>query len=55
MDYKWYLDIMLKLIRIAGDFVSEEVRIDLDELRKENDSFVLLGLVSCYSSRCQSK
>ncbi|CAF0860690.1 unnamed protein product [Didymodactylos carnosus] len=25
VDYKWYLDIMLKLIRIAGDFVSEEV------------------------------
>ncbi|CAF3456951.1 unnamed protein product [Rotaria sp. Silwood1] len=25
IDYKWYLDIMLKLIRIAGDFVSEEV------------------------------
>ncbi len=27
VDYKWYLDIMLKLIRIAGDFVSEEVMI----------------------------
>jgi hypothetical protein len=27
IDYKWYLDIMLKLIRIAGDFVSEEVKI----------------------------
>jgi AP-2 complex subunit alpha len=26
VDYKWYLDVMLKLIRIAGDFVSEEVR-----------------------------
>jgi AP-2 complex subunit alpha len=25
VDYKWYLDVMLKLIRIAGDFVSEEV------------------------------
>ncbi|CAF4690086.1 unnamed protein product [Rotaria sp. Silwood1] len=25
IDYKWYLDVMLKLIRIAGDFVSEEV------------------------------
>jgi len=25
VDYKWYLDIMLKLIRIAGDFVSEEI------------------------------
>jgi AP-2 complex subunit alpha len=26
VDYKWYLDVMLKLIRIAGDFVSEEVK-----------------------------
>ncbi|CAF0857773.1 unnamed protein product [Adineta ricciae] len=25
VDYSWYLDVMLKLIRIAGDFVSEEV------------------------------
>ncbi len=30
VDYKWYLDIMLKLIRIAGDFVSEEVLIGID-------------------------
>jgi AP-2 complex subunit alpha len=25
VDYKWYVDIMLNLIRIAGDYVSEEV------------------------------
>ena len=25
VDYKWYLDVMMKLIGIAGDFVSEEV------------------------------
>jgi AP-2 complex subunit alpha len=31
VDYKWYLDIMLKLIRIAGDFVSEEVGVHRSE------------------------
>jgi len=25
VDYSWYVDIILNLIRIAGDFVSEEV------------------------------
>lgn len=25
VDYTWYVDIMLNLIRIAGDYVSEEV------------------------------
>ena len=25
VDYTWYVDIILNLIRIAGDFVSEEV------------------------------
>ena len=25
IDYTWYVDIILNLIRIAGDFVSEEV------------------------------
>ncbi|CAF0755718.1 unnamed protein product [Didymodactylos carnosus] len=34
IDYKWYLDIMLKLIRIAGDFVSEEVIYDRAEKGK---------------------
>lgn len=24
-DYTWYVDVILKLIRIAGDYVSEEV------------------------------
>jgi AP-2 complex subunit alpha len=24
-DYTWYVDIMLKLIRLAGDFVTQEV------------------------------
>lgn len=24
-DYTWYVDIILKLIRLAGDYVSEEV------------------------------
>ena len=26
VDYKWYVDTILNLIRIAGDYVSEEVR-----------------------------
>ena len=26
-DYKWYVDVILNLIRLAGDYVSEEVRI----------------------------
>ena len=25
-DYKWYVDVILNLIRLAGDYVSEEVR-----------------------------
>jgi hypothetical protein len=24
-DYKWYVDVILNLIRLAGDYVSEEV------------------------------
>ena len=24
-DYNWYVDVMLKLIRLAGDFVTQEV------------------------------
>lgn len=24
-DYTWYVDVILKLIRVAGDYVSEEV------------------------------
>ena len=24
-DYTWYVDVILNLIRVAGDFVSEEV------------------------------
>ena len=27
VDYKWYVDTILNLIRIAGDYVSEEVRL----------------------------
>lgn len=30
-DYSWYVDVILNLIRIAGDYVSEEV-IDLESL-----------------------
>ena len=26
VDYTWYVDTILNLIRIAGDYVSEEVR-----------------------------
>ena len=29
VDYTWYVDTILNLIRIAGDYVSEEVRICL--------------------------
>ena len=25
-DYKWYVDVILNLIRLAGDYVSEEVK-----------------------------
>ena len=25
-DYKWYVDVILNLIRLAGDYVSEEVQ-----------------------------
>ena len=27
IDYTWYVDVILNLIRIAGDYVSEEVRV----------------------------
>ena len=27
-DYKWYVDVILNLIRLAGDYVSEEVPTD---------------------------
>ena len=27
VDYSWYVDTILNLIRLAGDFVSEEVAI----------------------------
>ena len=27
VDYTWYVDVILNLIRIAGDYVSEEVSI----------------------------
>ena len=26
IDYTWYVDVILNLIRMAGDYVSEEVR-----------------------------
>lgn len=26
-DYEWYVDTILSLIRVAGDYVSEEVKI----------------------------
>ena len=26
-DYKWYVDVILNLIRLAGDYVSEEVSV----------------------------
>lgn len=29
-DYTWYVDVILNLIRIAGDYVSEEVSSKLD-------------------------
>ena len=29
VDYTWYVDVILNLIRIAGDYVSEEVSIHL--------------------------
>jgi len=41
VDYKWYLDIMLKLIRLAGDFVSEEVNRSIDlKIRKAKMYFI---------------
>ena len=41
VDYKWYLDVMLKLIRIAGDFVSEEVNRSIDlKIRKAKMYFI---------------
>ena len=30
VDYTWYVDVILNLIRIAGDYVSEEVSCWLD-------------------------
>ena len=35
-DYKWYVDVILNLIRLAGDYVSEEVKYILKE---NNDLF----------------
>ena len=26
-DYKWYVDVVLNLIRIAGDYIADEVRL----------------------------
>ena len=37
-DYKWYVDVILNLIRLAGDYVSEEVC-------PVNMSFTLLPLL----------
>ena len=47
VDYKWYLDVMLKLIRIAGDFVSEEVISDCNVLFCLNKTFfkIRFGIV----------
>ena len=33
-DYKWYVDVILNLIRLAGDYVSEEVK-DILKIAKE--------------------
>ena len=33
-DYKWYVDVILNLIRLAGDYVSEEVK-DILKLAKK--------------------
>lgn len=55
LDYKWYLDVMLKLIRIAGDFVSEEVNNRWIGFCFQLKIILQLGLVSCHSSGHQSK
>ena len=33
-DYKWYVDVILNLIRLAGDYVSEEVK-DILKIAKQ--------------------
>jgi hypothetical protein len=31
-DYKWYVDVILNLIRLAGDYVSEEVNVNFKNI-----------------------
>ena len=35
-DYKWYVDVILNLIRLAGDYVSEEVWYRVIQIGKSN-------------------
>ena len=41
-DYKWYVDVILNLIRLAGDYVSEEV---ISIFQIKNSEFYLDFLV----------
>ena len=38
-DYKWYVDVILNLIRLAGDYVSEEVKDILKIAKKKYNLF----------------
>lgn len=37
VDYTWYVDTILNLIRIAGDYVSEEVRSEVSYISPFKD------------------
>ena len=38
-DYKWYVDVILNLIRLAGDYVSEEVK-DILKIAKKKKFYL---------------
>ena len=55
VDYSWYVDTILNLIRLAGDFVSEEVSVLVDSLVLHfvDDAMNMAGVVPCCSDHHQ--
>lgn len=54
-DFTWYVDIILKLIRLAGDYVSEEVWYRIIQIVINREDVQGYAAKTCFEVRCVSE
>ena len=54
-DYTWFVDIILKLIRVAGDYVVDEVCLTRSHKRKQSHTIACRSFIASFKSSLTAK